>query len=154
MNTSVSNQYRTEFKVKAVKLAISIGNIRKAAKENGIHENTLRKWKVLYEEGKLIDDESEEFITPSRTSITDKHEEIPLNKNNKNTPNMLKNLMVEKSQENSSLSNKFEELYLETKIEVERLNHENSELRKQLNDSQISIGELFTEVRKLKRNNL
>lgn len=43
--SSKRKQYTTEFKVEAVQLAQELGNVAQAARDLGIHESVLHRWK-------------------------------------------------------------------------------------------------------------
>lgn len=51
--TTIRKTYSRDFKIKAVELGKQRGNSAAVAKELGIREQMLYKWKVLYEQGKL-----------------------------------------------------------------------------------------------------
>ncbi|MCW5907219.1 MAG: IS3 family transposase [Chitinophagales bacterium] len=52
--TTIRKTYTRDFKIKAVELSKQRGNAAAVAKELGIREQMLYKWKVLYEQGKLM----------------------------------------------------------------------------------------------------
>jgi transposase len=54
----VRTRYDNEFKLKAVELHLSTGNLSGVSKQLGFYTETLRLWKNLYQEGKLVTGQS------------------------------------------------------------------------------------------------
>ena len=47
-------RHSKEFKIKAVELSHQQGSVRSVSEQLNVHEETLRLWRKLYREGKLV----------------------------------------------------------------------------------------------------
>lgn len=127
MGTTISNHYSDEFKKDVVAKAIKYGNNRKAAKENGVHVNTVGKWKKEYSDTATSittvikpEEKTEENIKLKETNILTHSEHHP------------KNQLLQSQNEIAQLKN------IIKKLELELKNH------------QQQIGEMVMEKEKLK----
>lgn len=127
MATTLSNHYSDEFKEAVVREAQIHNNISEAARNNGVHVNTVRKWKRDFE-GKNIfftaEIKSDEIINENRQS--------------------------EDSSFSAESVQQLNNLVIKLQKEIEQLTNDNKQLQKELLSSQQHIGRMFMENERLK----